>query len=234
MLGFISMGFSRKIKYFLVHQLHYSNKEAQVLIENGAVDIAGYQVFENCLINDSDEIKINGETVRPEKKMVYLKFNKPPEFESTLNLKIEANISGFFKEYNNLSIAGRLDKASQGLLLLSNDGQWVEKLCNPKFEKEKEYLVTLNKPVDLAFIESFKGGVDIGNYITQPCQCSVVTGAVINVVLKEGKNRQIRRMCKTLGYSVLDLKRIRIANVNLKHLSTGIVESISPEEITII
>lgn len=225
------MGFSRRIKYFLVHQLLYSNKEAQTLIEIGSIEIAGQQIYENCFINDGDELKVKGEIVRSKKEPVYLKFNKPPGFESTLSATIEATLAGFFEEYTNLSIAGRLDKASEGLLLLSNDGKWVEKLCNPKFEKEKEYLVTLDRPADSAFTEAFEAGVAIGNYFTQPCRCFIVDGGLINVVLTEGKNRQIRRMCKALGYSVVRLKRIRIGTVELKHLAEGFVERIEPERL---
>jgi 23S rRNA pseudouridine2604 synthase len=223
------LGFYRKIKYFLVHTLHYSNKEAQTLIDSGNVTLDNVTVLENCLLSDTAEISVNGEIVRAKKELVYFKFNKPAGFESTLSKDIETNISLFFPEHLTLSIAGRLDKASQGLLLLSNDGAWVEEICNPKFEKEKEYLVTLDKEVSSEFVEQFKTGVRIGNYITQECFCEKTETNQIRVILKEGKNRQIRRMCKKLGYGVILLKRVRIGGLQLAELEEGQWQNIDRE-----
>lgn len=224
------MSFYRRLKYFLVHTLMYTNKEAQQLINAGSVELNGAGVFENCFLEETDEITVNGEIKRPKKILVYYKFYKPAGFESTLNKSIEANISGFFKQ-DDLAIAGRLDKQSEGLLLLSNDGKWVEKLCNPKFEKEKEYLVKLNNPPDNDFVSKFKQGVMIRGYLTEPCQCELLTDSYIRVVLKEGKNRQIRRMCKKLGYEVLNLKRIRIDQVQLAELNPGDTIYLSDKEL---
>lgn len=202
----------------------YSNKKAQELIDMGLVVVDGRIINENIMLNESSEIKIDGEIVRKKKEYVYLKFNKPTGFESTLNTNIKNNLTDFFKGYQNLSIAGRLDKQSEGLLILSNDGKWVEQQCNPKFEKEKEYLVTLDKNPDNSFIRAFTNGVLIGNYVTKACTCSLVDIITINVVLTEGKNRQIRRMCKALGYNVVKLQRIRIADICLNALGTGEIE----------
>lgn len=215
------MSFYRRIKYFLVHTLKLSNKEAQKLIDQGNISIDGIAISENCFLNDASEIKLNNEIVRPRKEFVYLLFNKPVGFESTLNKNIDKNLSSFFDFFEGLSIAGRLDKASEGLLLLSNDGKWVENLCNPKFEKEKEYIVTLNKKVTDEFIEHFKTGVPIDKIFTKKCVCEKINKNTIKVVLKEGKNRQIRKMCKVLGYEVLSLKRTRIADFLLTDLQPG-------------
>jgi len=215
------VSFYRRIKYFLVHTLKLSNKEAQKLIDEGKVSIDGMVVLENCQLNDTSEIRVNEEVVRTKKEFVYLLFNKPSGFESTLNKNIEKNLSSFFDSFEGLSIAGRLDKASEGLLILSNDGKWVENLCNPKFEKEKEYIVTLNKPVTEEFIELFKNGVPIDKIVTQKCFCERINKNTIKVVLKEGKNRQIRKMCKVLGSEVLALKRIRISDFLLSDLQAG-------------
>ena len=215
------MSFYRKVKYFLVHTLMLSNKEAQELIDTGQVEIDGASIRENCPLNDSSEIKIHGHVARKKKEFIYLKFHKPPGFESTLNPGVEGNISGFFTDHAGLSIAGRLDKHSEGLLLLSNDGKWVENMCNPKFEKEKEYLVSLDKIPDEVFLKAFSSGVRIGSYITASCTCVALGDMLINVILREGKNRQIRRMCRALGYGVLKLKRIRIDSELLSNLRTG-------------
>ena len=215
------MSFYRRIKYFLVHTLMLSNKEAQELIEVGQLEIDGLGISENCLLSDYSEIKLSGNVVRARKEFVYLKFYKPAGFESTLNRSLPDNLSGFFEEYTGLAIAGRLDKQSEGLLLLSNDGKWVEKMCNPKFEKEKEYLVNLDKTPDDDFFRAFRSGVNIGNYITASCFCEPVHQTLIKVVLKEGKNRQIRRMCKALGYTVLKLERTRIDTILLDSMDSG-------------
>lgn len=215
------MSFYRRIKYFLVHTLKLSNKEAQKLIDEEKIQVDGIIISENCLLNDTSEIKVNNEIVRPKKEFVYLLFNKPVGFESTLNKNIEKNLAGFFGTFEGLAIAGRLDKASEGLLILSNNGKWVENLCNPKFEKEKEYIVTLDKPVTDEFVESFKNGVAIDKIITKKCLCEKINQTTIKVVLKEGKNRQIRKMCKVLGFEVLNLRRTRISNFLLADLQPG-------------
>lgn len=225
------MSFYRRIKYFLVHSLTYTNKGAQQLINSGSVELNGVTVFENCFLNDTDEISINGEIKRRKKNLVYYKFYKPAGFESSLNKSIEANISVFFTQDDDLAIAGRLDKQSEGLLLLSNDGKWIEKLCNPKFEKEKEYHVKLNKQPDSDFVRKFEQGVMIRGYLTEPCQCELLVENSIRVVLTEGKNRQIRRMCKKLGYEVVNLKRTRIDQVQLAELKPGDKTYLSDKEL---
>ncbi len=220
------MSFYRRIKYFLVHTLMLSNKEAQSLIESGQLSLDGEIIRENFFLKDEQEIRRNGELLRTGKKNIYLKFYKPSGFQSSLNKTVADNLSSFFKDYEGLAIAGRLDKASEGLLLLSNDGKWVEELCNPNFEKEKEYEVILNKKPDATFLNDFSKGVKIGAYITKACFCELKEGNTIGVILKEGKNRQIRKMCKTLGYEVLSLKRLRIGDQLLDNLKSGEIELI--------
>ncbi|WP_317896983.1 pseudouridine synthase [Aurantibacillus circumpalustris] len=198
-----------------------SNKRAQELIDQGLVEIDGIKIYENCLLEEHSEIKVNGKIERKGKEFVYLKFNKPAGFESSLNAAIPDNIGLFFNAYENLAIAGRLDKHSEGLMLLSNDGKWVENICNPKFEKEKEYIVTLDKIPNEDFFTNFRNGVKIGAYLTSPCICEAIENNKIKVILKEGKNRQIRRMCKTLNYQVLKLVRIRIDQIVLQNLDVG-------------
>ena len=215
------MSFYRKIKYFLVHSLMLSNKRAQELIEAGKIEIDGIKVYENCLIEDHSEVKVNGKIERKKKEYVYYKFYKPRGFESTLNKSMVSNVSDFFREHHDLAIAGRLDKQSEGLLLLSNNGKWVEQLCNPKFEKEKEYLVWLDKNPNELFLSSFRTGVFIGDCTSKTCTCELIEPLVIKVILKEGKNRQIRRMCKVLGYEVVRLKRIRVHVFELSALIEG-------------
>lgn len=201
-----------------------TNKEAQKLIEEGEVQIDGIIITKNCELNEISEIRIKGKIERVRKEFVYLLFNKPAGFESTLNKKIEKNISPFFDNYSGLAIAGRLDKQSKGLLLLSNDGKWIENLCNPKFEKEKEYIVSLDKPISDEFIASFVNGVEIDGFTTKKCFCEKIDSNTIRIILTEGKNRQIRKMCKVLGFNVISLLRIRISEFHLGNIKEGNTE----------
>jgi len=220
------MGFCKKLKYFLVHTAMYTNKAAQALIDNGEVTINGQTIKTNCTLDELGEIKIKNKVVRGDRSFVYLKFYKPVGYQSSLNKSVENNLAPFFMTHSNLAIAGRLDKQSEGLMLLSNDGKWVEQICNPTFEKEKEYRVTLNKNVTNDFVKSFGSGVQIGDYFTKPCYCEMLFPRQLKIILKEGKNRQIRKMCKILGNEVLTLKRLRIANIELDNLITGEVATI--------
>jgi 23S rRNA pseudouridine2604 synthase len=215
------MSFRRRVTYYLVHFLNLSHKDAAVLIAEGKVQINGTTVSENVPLDENAEIRVNNEIVRRAKEMVYLRFYKPAGFESSLNPKIKESLFPFFKGYKDISIAGRLDKASEGLMLLSNDGKWVENIINPKYEKEKEYIVELNKTPDSDFISDFSKGVLIGVYRTQPCFCSLIEDKTIKVILKEGKNRQIRKMCKTLGFNVIKLIRTRIDQFEAADLKPG-------------
>jgi 23S rRNA pseudouridine2604 synthase len=148
-------------------------------------------------------------------------FYKPTGFESTLNTRVEKNLSPFFKDYPDLAIAGRLDKQSEGLLLLSNDGKWIENLCNPKYDKEKEYIVTVDKNISDSFIEKFVNGVEIDGFVTKKCICEKIDQTTLRIILTEGKNRQIRKMCMVLGFNVLTLKRTRISTFFLSTLEEG-------------
>lgn len=215
------MSFYRRIKYYLVHTLKHTNESAQALIDKGVIELDGKNIKDNVFLTDDAEIKIEGEVVRKKKDFIYIKFHKPAGYESTLSPNVENNLSEFFKEQKGLSIAGRLDKASEGLLLLSNNGKWVENITNPVFEKEKEYEVELDKKPDTNFAERFTKGVNIGYHVTKPCQCIILEGNKIKVKLKEGKNRQIRKMCKTLGFEVVRLKRTKIDEIELGSLEPG-------------
>jgi 23S rRNA pseudouridine2604 synthase len=220
-LPFDLVGFRRKIKYYLVHRLGYTNKEAQHLLQSGSVEIGGRQVSGNESFSETDSIRIAGEDVKSRKQFSYIKFYKPRGYESTLHPSAENGIGKYFANHSGLSIAGRLDKDSEGLLLLSDDGKWVERTINPKYEKEKEYLVTLDRDVTERFLLAFSSGVSIGAYTTLPCVCVKAGDNSIKVILREGKNRQIRRMCLALGYRVRSLLRTRIGNIHLHPLQKG-------------
>ncbi len=215
------MGFSRKIQYFLVHTLKYSNKEAKDLILKGAVCVNDVQVAENILLHSTDEIRVNNQIVKAHQHYVYFAYHKPIGLVSSLNANVEFSLYEAFKQYFPLFIAGRLDKYSHGLLLLSNNGKWVQNIIDPNQIKEKEYIVKVNTPYSNNFISLLENGVDIGFYTTKPCKCSKINNDTFKIILTEGKNKQIKRMCKALGYSVTELKRIRIDDFELGNMLPG-------------
>lgn len=223
------MGFQRKLQYFLVHEFQLSNKVALSGILAGRYSVNNQVVFENVLITETDSIVGPDGLIRAGKQFRYFRFYKPCGFESSLNEKVANNIRHFFIEPEGLSIAGRLDKASEGLLLLSDNGKWVEAICNPLENKLKTYEVELDLEPEEAFLFRFRTGVIIGGeYQTKACVCEKIGPRRILVRMTEGKNRQIRRMCHKLGYQVLSLKRIQIATWALDGLNPGESSPIKP------
>lgn len=221
------MGFTRKIKYYLVHTHKFGNKQAQALLEKGAVTINGNVVFTNIELKATDEVKLNDSVLQQQKSYRYFKYHKPVGLVSSLNGKVENSLYEVYKELMPLYIAGRLDKNSEGLMLLSDNGKWVKELTDPESLKEKVYEVRLNKRIDDVFIDHMKRGVDIKFYTTKACDCLAIDEYSFKITLTEGKNKQIRRMCKTLGYQVVKLKRIQIDHILLDKLKSGSYEMLN-------
>lgn len=215
------MSYRKRIKFFLVHTLRVSNKEADELIQSGKLKVNGNAVQENIFFEETDEILLGEKTLQKGFEYLYIRFYKPRGYQSTLSENVSDNLSQFFKQFQNVAIAGRLDKESEGLLLISNNGKWIREVTDPDSKKEKEYLVDLDREPDDDFFSKFRGGVELKFYTTRTAMCDKVGPTQIRVVLTEGKNRQIRKMCKTLGYNVLKLKRIRIDQFKLGNLKEG-------------
>ncbi len=213
------MGQGKKIQYFLVHTLKYSNKQARTLIAERRVRVENEVIEKNVLINHTSEIAVDGKIVRAKPR--YYKYYKPVGFVSSLNPNVTDSLYPIFKEHLPLVIAGRLDKASEGLLIVTNDGKWAKRITDPNTLKEKEYVVKVDKSINGDFAEKMSGGVDIGFYITRPCRCKILDEHTFNIILTEGKNKQIRRMCKSLGYKVTFLKRIRIDKISIENQEVG-------------
>ena len=193
-----------------MHALGFSNHEARLIISGQRVKIDGRIISKNEILDERSEVRVDEREVRKATEYYYYRFHKPRGFESTFSEKVEANLRQFFPSIQDPVIAGRLDKDSEGLLLVSNNGKWAENLCRPEAFKEKEYEVELEKDPDPAFLLAFETGVEIGGVLTRKCVCRVIGERTIKVVLTEGRNRQIRRMCRRLGNEVLRLKRTRI------------------------
>ncbi|MES2513252.1 MAG: pseudouridine synthase [Bacteroidota bacterium] len=215
------MSFRLNIKYYLVHSLGFTNKEAIRAIDQRRLKVNGSIITENIEFDETWEIYYNDSLLKPNTPFTYIAFYKPRGIETTHNVDIADNLTTVFKFDKHLGFAGRLDKESEGLLLLSNDGKYIQSLSSPVKEKEKEYVVTVNKPITAEFIVAMMAGVDIIIGKTKPCIVEQTSEFEFRIILTEGKNRQIRRMCKALGYLVARLIRIRIDSIKLDGLTAG-------------
>ena len=212
------MSFRLRIKYFLIHRLNYTNKTAGALISSGKLTVNGKSITDNEVLSEQDELKFGNEILKKPVEYKYYALHKPRGIESTFNRAIKDNLGTVFPFNDEFIIAGRLDKASEGLLLISNDGKWVHGITRPEFKKEKEYNVEVDKTITEVFLDKMGKGVDIGICVTQPCFIKQIEEKKFGIILTEGKNKQIRRMCKTLGFTVESLKRIRIDKFQLSDL----------------
>ena len=198
-----------------------SRREADTLIESGKVTINGEVAAQGSKVMDGDIVLVNGMKVTPDDDMVYIAFNKPLGVTCTTDKRDPSNIIDYIGFDERIFPVGRLDKNSSGLILLTNDGSIVNKLLRAENGHEKEYLVTVNRPYDKNFIRSMESGVPVLGQLTLPCKLKPTGDKTFKIILHQGLNRQIRRMCEYLGYKVTRLKRIRFMNITLGDLETG-------------
>ena len=207
-----------RINKFLSEIGHCSRREADKLIEQGRVKINGEVPLMGTKISDGDEVSVNGKVVHraKKKKMVYIAFNKPRGIVCTTDQSREKdNIIDYINYPTRIFPVGRLDKPSEGLIFLTNDGDIVNKILRARNNHEKEYEVYVDKPVTKEFVEHMKNGVPVLDTITRKCKVKQTGKKTFKIILTQGLNRQIRRMCEYLGYEVKKLKRIRIMNIKL-------------------
>ena len=198
-----------------------SRREADTLIESGKVTINGETAVQGSKVMDGDIVLVNGRKVTPDDDMVYIAFNKPLGVTCTTDRRDPSNIIDYIGFDERIFPVGRLDKNSSGLILLTNDGSIVNKLLRAENGHEKEYLVTVNRPYDKNFLRSMESGVPVLGQLTLPCKLKPAGDRTFKIILHQGLNRQIRRMCEYLGYKVTRLKRIRFMNISLGDLETG-------------
>jgi 23S rRNA pseudouridine2604 synthase len=212
------MTFKNPLQYLLVKRLQISNKNALAMIAEGKITVNRVVVFENIIITENDEIYYGTQLLNEGKKLLYIAFYKPKGIETTLNTAISSNLKEILPFEEELFPAGRLDKASEGLLFLTNDGRLFHKILRQEHRTEKEYIVCVDKKIDDDFVEKMSNGIVIMGKKTLPCEVKKIDDFSFRIVLIQGLNRQIRRMCYKLDYEVLSLKRIRIGNVLLGDL----------------
>ncbi len=210
-----------------------SRRAADRLIEEGKVSINGEITEIGSKVKEGDQVEVEGQKIiNPTKqKNIYLAFNKPIGIVCTTDRGVEPdNIIDFIKYPKRIFPIGRLDKPSEGLIFLTNDGDIVNKILRAKNNHEKEYIVSVNRPINKEFIQSMSNGVEILDTITKNCFVKQLGQKKFKIILTQGLNRQIRRMCESLGYRVRSLKRVRIMNIKLD-VPTGKFREITKEEL---
>lgn len=210
-----------------------SRREADKLIEQGRVTVNDEPAYPATRVSEHDTVAIDGEPLKAKKKSqtIYIAFNKPVGITSTTDLKDRTNIISFINYPKRIFPVGRLDKDSDGLIFLTNDGDIVNKILRAGNYHEKEYIVTVDKPVTPEFIQKMSSGVRILGQRTQPCVVKQEGAKRFRIILTQGLNRQIRRMCNELDYKVVTLTRIRIMHVRLANLPVGKWRLLTAQEI---
>jgi 23S rRNA pseudouridine2604 synthase len=211
-----------------------SRREADKLIEQGRVSVNGELQIEGIKISVKDSVEIDGEPLKTKKKAIYIAFNKPVGVTSTTDTKDRSNIIYFMNYPKRIFPIGRLDKDSDGLIFLTNDGDIVNKILRASNNHEKEYIVTVDKPVTPEFIRAMGNGVPVLDAVTQKCYVRQEGKKRFRIILTQGLNRQIRRMCEYLGYEVMSLTRVRIMNVSLGNLQIGKWRYLTADEVNTI
>lgn len=219
-----------RINKFISETGFCSRREADKLVSEGKVTINGVIAELGSQAEQGDDVRINGRKIGQQKKNVYIALHKPVGITSTTERHISGNIVDFVNHRERIFPIGRLDKDSEGLILLTNDGDVVNPILRSEGKHEKEYIVTVDKPITASFLKGMSEGVHILGSMTLPCKVKRVAERTFNIVLTEGRNRQIRRMCEAFGYKVRRLKRIRIMNIHLADLPRGKWRDLTEDE----
>lgn len=220
-----------RLNKFLSESGVCSRREADRLIESGQVTVDGKRAEMGMKVTDSQVVRVGKKVIRPQDEMVLLAVNKPVGIVCTEEKKEKNNIIQFLNYPTRITYIGRLDKDSEGLLLMTNNGDIINKMMRSGNQHEKEYKVTVNKPITPEFVEKMAGGVPILDTITRKCEVEMIGKYKFRIVLTQGLNRQIRRMCEYLGYKVTRLERVRVMNIELGNLKTGEYRKVSEQEI---
>lgn len=216
-----------------------SRREADKLIASGRVFINNKKANVGQTVEENDTVKVNGKIIKPKKQSekIYIALNKPVGITCTTEKHIKGNIIDYINHKERIFPIGRLDKPSEGLILLTNDGDIVNKILRKENNKEKEYVVTVNKNINDKFIENMRKGVRIFNPVnnkyvtTKKCEVIKINNNTFKIILTQGLNRQIRRMCEVLGYEVIKLQRVRIMDLTLKGIPYGKWRTLKKDEV---
>lgn len=226
-----------RLNQFISSSGFCSRRQADVLIKEQKVTVNGEMVALGHVIREGDRVEIDGQLIQAKKNDIYIMLNKPPGVTCTAASHIEGNIIEFINYPERIFPVGRLDKQSEGLILLTDDGSIVNELLREENNEEKDYVVTVNKPLTESFILDMSAGVEIYNprkkdYVwTKPCEVIQLDDFRFKITLSQGLNRQIRRMCRRFQYTVTKLQRVRLKNIYLGQLELGQWRYLSDEEV---
>ncbi|WP_433946753.1 pseudouridine synthase [Paenibacillus sp. SN-8-1] len=219
-----------RINKFISESGYCSRREADKLVEAGKVTINGVVALLGSQAEEGDDVRVNGQPLTDKEKHVYLALYKPVGITSTTERHVQGNIVDFVGHEKRIFPIGRLDKDSEGLILMTNDGDIVNRILRAEGKHEKEYIVTVDKAISPYFVRAMSEGVRILGEMTLPCTVTRMSDRVFRIILTEGKNRQIRRMCSALGYEVRRLQRIRIMNIHLGTQKSGTWRELTAQE----
>lgn len=226
---------AKRLNKFISDSGFCSRREADALIDAGRVRLNGKIPELGSKVGEADQVTVDGKPIAAVKQdksdRVYIAYHKPVGITCTTERKVRGNIIDAIKYKQRIFPIGRLDKPSEGLILLTSDGDIVNKILRAENSHEKLYRVTVNKPINPRFLKRMAGGIPILNTVTKPCKVNGVSQFTFEIVLTQGLNRQIRRMCEYLGYEVTKLVRKRIMHISLKGLAPGKWRHLSADEL---
>jgi 23S rRNA pseudouridine2604 synthase len=208
-----------------------SRREADKLVAAKRVTINGHLAELGSVVGPEDIVQLDGKPIGTKKQHIYIVLNKPVGITSTTERHVKGNIVDYVNHPERIFPIGRLDKDSEGLILLTNNGDIVNEILRAEHNHEKEYIVTVNGPVTTSFLKAMSSGVRILDTITKPCEVTRLGEREFRIILTQGLNRQIRRMCSTLGMNVVRLQRIRIMNIKLDGMKYGAWRNLSQHEL---
>ena len=208
-----------------------SRREADRLVEAGRVTVDGILAVMGQKVTGREQIEIDHKAIKREEEKVVLAFNKPRGVVCTTSKKDKNNIVDFINYGKRIYPIGRLDKDSEGLILLTNQGELVDKILRGSNFHEKEYIVTVNKKITSEFLRAMGSGVPILDTVTRPCEIEQIGPKTFRIILTQGLNRQIRRMCEYFDYRVLELTRVRVMNIRLGRLKSGTYRKVAGKEL---
>ena len=208
-----------------------SRRQADIFIQDGLVTVDGKVAVPGMKVTKNQDVRFQGKPVELIEELELIAFNKPRGIVCTAQKREKDNIIDFINYHTKIYPIGRLDKDSEGLILLTNDGEISNRIQKARYYHEKEYIVTVDKPVTIEFLYGMRTGVPILNTVTRKCRVRKLSKNQFSIILTQGLNRQIRRMCEYFGYRVLNLKRVRIMDIELGKLKTGTYRKLTKNEI---
>lgn len=223
-----------RVNKYLADAGYCSRRQADRYIQDGQVTIDGRKAKLGDQVAKSQEVKVKGKLVKYVEELILIAFNKPVGVECTEDKNVENNIIDYINYGKRISYIGRLDKESEGLILLTNDGDLDQVISKGSNNHQKEYIVTVNKAITEKFLKGMASGVPILDTVTRPSIISTIDKYTFRIIITQGLNRQIRRMCEYFGYKVKKLKRVRIMNISLGHLQLGTYRNVTKKELDLL